>query len=302
MVTLYCGVNEQRWNYHPVAPGAYACVAPSYGKTERTRTENRVSLPTDCLVIQDSGAFSDSVKSRLTFDQALRRQIEHAEKYGYADQIQYRASYDLLIDEIWDEGNRHKRRWSESAAASAVDETVAAAHYLNQHRENLRLIQSAQGVTAKQYLDCTKRILPTMQSGDVFGLGGWCIIGKLPKAMMPTFRETILAVIPFIASEGIRCVRIWGVIYPKALGELAYMCHHHNLELSTDSAGPNLKPCFGEWGYAEWRDNSYQRPSVETRGLERARHVQTTRAWLECFHTTKHFREPKTAPRQLVLF
>lgn len=302
MIVLYCGIGEREWNKHPVAPGGYGCVSPVKGRSERTKTYTRVFVPPQTRIIQDSGAFCDGPQSRLSFAKALDRQIRHAEKWGYSEQIEYRASYDLLIDEIWDEGNRHKRRWSESDATSAVKETIAAARYLNQHRSDIPLIQSAQGVTAQQYLECSRGVLSAMQDGDVFGLGGWCIIGKMPRVMMPTFRETILSVIPLIASEGITKAHIWGVIYPKALGELLWMCDQCGIALSTDSAGPCTQPIWGEWGYAEWRDNSYERPDVSIRGLERARHVECTREWLARFRSTKHYREPKPAPRQLTLF
>jgi hypothetical protein len=58
MILLYCGVNEQQWNHHPVVPGKLACVAPVYGKTVQGKKCNRVKVPLDTEVIQDSGAFS----------------------------------------------------------------------------------------------------------------------------------------------------------------------------------------------------------------------------------------------------
>ncbi len=36
-VTFYCGINETKWNHHPTAPGEFACIAPVYGKTTRTK-------------------------------------------------------------------------------------------------------------------------------------------------------------------------------------------------------------------------------------------------------------------------
>lgn len=293
-VKLYCGVaGETKWNHHPVAPGAFTCTAPVYGK--RQRRVSRVALPKDTRVVLDSGAFADTAHPRLTFEGALKRQLDHAERFNYGDQLEYVASYDVLIDESVLDGVRVKRRWFESAANEAVDTTVAAGAYLNQHRlKNVGCVMSAQGVTPSQYLDCTKRIMPYINTDtDVLGLGGWCIIGMMPKRMMPVFRDTIRQVIPYAAKQGVQRIHIWGVIYAPALGELLWMCDQHGLELSTDSSGVSVRPAqFGTWGYDDWIDHSYQKAPVETRGLDRARHVQATRDWLATMHTTRHYHEP----------
>src|SRR5689334_12406970 len=95
-VTLYCGIGEDSWNRHYVAHGGYACISPVKGKTEATLSENRVpKVWGDCKVIQDSGAFQDTARrKRLSFAEALERQIRHAEKYRYADNIEFRVNYD----------------------------------------------------------------------------------------------------------------------------------------------------------------------------------------------------------------
>jgi hypothetical protein len=289
MIRFYCGLNEQQWNHHPVDPGTLACVAPVYGKTVVGKKVNRVKVPSETLVLQDSGAFSDSFDQRLSLEAALERQVQHAEAYGYAARVVYRASYDVLIDEKWEGGTRYKARWTEQDAEDAVEETVRAARYLAQHRMGVKLVLSAQGVSAHQYLRCAERIVPLLAPDDVFGLGGWCITGKLPKQMLPVFRETMRVVVPFLGREGVRQVHIWGVCYAKALGELLWLCDEYGIALSTDSAGPSVRPAMGSWGYAEWSDPTYQRPPVETRGLERARHVKATRAWLEAFRMTPHY-------------
>lgn len=302
-VRLYCGVSETRWNHHPVACGDYACVSPVQGASIRTKRSNRVAIPDGTLVLQDSGAFQDSWDNRLTFEQAKERQIEHAEKYNYADKIQYQVSYDLLIDEVWQNGERSKKRWSAQDAEKAIVETVAAAKYLSNNRGAYPLVLSAQGVDARQYSDCVEQILPLMDlSQDVLGLGGWCIIGKMPKIMMPVFRETIRQVIPFAAKSGVKRVHIFGVIFPHALGELLWMCNQHEIELSTDSASPSTHPIWGQWGYGNWRDNKYKRKPVETRGLDRAEHVKKTRDWLNELHATTYHKAPKTTAKQLWLF
>lgn len=288
-VLLYCGVGERNWNGEPIAPGGYACISPISGRTARTRKENWVYVPPDTQVIQDSGAFSDNWTERLSFSDALDRQIRHGQKHGYVSQITHRATYDLLIDEVWNDGNRQKRRWSVLEAESAVDETVQAAAWLNKHREGMPLIISAQGVDAAQYLRCVQRLMPLIQTGDIVGLGGWCIIGKMSRQMMPVFQETVKIVIPFLAQEGIDRVHIWGVIYPPALATLYHACSQHQIQVSTDSMGPCLQPTTGDWGYGTWRDNSYMRPAREFMGKERSRHVRLTRQWLEGFSTSPEY-------------
>lgn len=292
-IELYCGVNETKWNHHPVAPGNLACIAPVYGKTAKTQRTNCIKIPSDTIVIQDSGAFSDNLAERLSFSGALDRQNEHAEKYGYADQISHIASYDLLIDEKWIGGARKKARWALNEAEFAIAETINAAKFIANRYSNTGLILSAQGINADQYARCVKQIIPLLDEKDMLGLGGWCIIGKMPRQMMPVFRRVICAIVPMAAKNGVKQLHIWGVIYPHALGELLWMCNQHNLKLSTDSAGPSLRPAaFGEWGYGDWKDSSYIKAPVKTRGLDRARHVQLVRDWLSDFENTQYYREP----------
>lgn len=289
---LYCGVNEQQWNRHPVRPGRYACVSPVYGATERTKRENAVTVPTGTIVLQDSGAFSDGPGQRLDFQAALARQIEHGRKYGYT--IEGRASYDLLIDEKWRDGQRSKARWSAQEAHAAVEETIAAADYLRCHYDGQRVL-SAQGVTPGQYLDCVRAIVPMLADGDILGLGGWCISGRIPTQMMITFTPTMTAVIPYAAQAGVKRAHIWGVIDSEFVGPLLWLCDRHNIQLSADSAGPQLRPARnGEWGYKGWKKAGYERPPVATRGLHRAIHVQLTRCWLaHGLRKSPYYHEPK---------
>ncbi len=298
-IDFYCGIGETSWNHHPVAPGPLACIAPVKGKTERTRVTNRVFVPPGTQVIQDSGAFSDSRNNRMSFPRALTRQIRHAVRFRYLDKISHVASYDLLIDEKWQDGTRRKERWSEAEAWAAVQETVAAARWLASHRSVLPsetgLILSAQGVSPSQYLDCAERIFPYLGEGDVFGLGGWCVVGKYPAQMMPVFVATMQLIIPASAKAGVRRVHIWGVIYPVALAHLSTLCERYHLRLSTDSAGPTVAPVFGQWGYGSWRDNAYRRVPPERRGIERARHVALTRNWLSDFPVEEYLEPIQTS-------
>jgi hypothetical protein len=292
VIDFYCGINETKWNHHPVLPGPLSCVAPVYGKSAATKRVNSVRLPKDTKVINDSSAFSDGPDDRLEFSAALDRQVSHSEKYDFSWQVTHRASYDLLIDEKWEGGQRSKRRWSENDAWEAVKVTIEAAKYmaLNYHYPR---IQSAQGVTASQYLECTIRIMEWFDTKrDIFGLGGWCISGVMPRQLRPAFNATMQKVIPFLARAEVKQVHIWGVIDPTFLGPLLWMCDQHDLKLSTDSAGPSKRPAFGEWGYRGWRDLNYKRVPTCDRGLERARHVEATRQWLKNLRATEFYHHP----------
>ncbi len=351
-IRFYCGVGgEQFYNHHPVYTGPYACVSPVYGST--SKKVNRVRIPAGVQVFQDSGAFNDAClllrgsesqmslmkQHRLSLKEALQRQERHAEQFGYADQIEARASYDVLIDETWSEDAsgwlvRQKRRWSEAEAQQAVDETVAAAAYLDRHRNGLACILSAQGVTPRQYLQCAQRLLPYLKPdlGDVFGLGGWCILGRLPS-LLPAFGETMRVLVPFLKREGVKRLHIWGVCFAEALALLLWLCDHdevgnldeqHALLLSTDSVGPSTRPVkknpktgYAEWGYASWRNGRYPVPPVlesckqldasgrkapacapdtRCRGLERARHIALTRDWLAHFREREAWLYARMAP------
>jgi len=292
-IRFYCGITEKVWNYFPVSPGKYGCVAPVFGSTEKTRQESRVYVPDDVSIIQDSGAFCDSINNRLSYQQALDRQRYHAEKYNYVNKMTHRVSYDLLIDEKWIDGKRTKQRWDTKDADYAVDETLRAAEFISNNRDGTNLVLSAQGVTKEQYIRCTKEIMPMMDiNKDIFGMGGWCIIGRYKTAMIPMFDDILFDLIPMLGENKIKKVHIFGVVYAKALGHLLWMCDKYNIQLSTDSSGPQKRPAFGQWGYAEWRDKSYVRPPTSIRGQERAKHVQAVIGWLSDFRNTKWYEPP----------
>ena len=301
MIDLYCGINETAWNHQRTQPGRYACIAPIYGASEKTRRENRVRVPGWTKVRQDSGAFSDGPRSRLSFAAALDRQIEHGHKFGYHDQIVDRASYDLLIDEVWTSDNRYKRRWSENNAWAAVKETVEAAAYMALNYTGPRVL-SAQGVTDKQYLDCTLRVLEWFDTNnDTFGLGGWCISGKMPTVMREPFDDTISLVLPVLARAGVKRLHIWGVMDSLFLGPLLYLCDEYGLHLSTDSSGPSVRPANGEWGYKGWRNPNFKRPDPIVRGIFRALHVHETRKQLARMRQTKYYKPPVIQLKQMVM-
>lgn len=292
MIDFFCGVNDVVWNRHPVNPGPLACISPVYGSSTKSKRENRVRVPPHVKVRLDCGAFCDGPQERLSFSEAKDRQLEHADKFGYLAQVMDLASYDLLIDEKWESGVRYKRRWSENDAWAAVRETVDAAAYLATAYNGPRVL-SAQGVTAQQYLECAMRIMEYFNPDtDTFGLGGWCIAGKMPLQIRPSFNAVMQSVLPFIVKAGVRRVHIWGVTDVTFLGPLLWLCDQYGLKLSTDSSGPQLRPANGTWGFRGWYNQNYKAPSVETRGIHRAIHVQLMRCRLNSLRQSEFYHHP----------
>jgi len=316
-----------------VEPGTHVCIAPVTGRNEQEKTGKKKSgkRETSVLIDQtkvthvllDSGAFSDGIElvngevmrnNRLSFEHALQRQIAHAYKYHYAPMVEAIVSYDLLIDETWQDGERSKIRWSVDAAEYAVQETIAAARYLSSQQRRIdrafghhvKLVLSAQGVDAEQYARCAEALVPYMKSeDDIFGLGGWCITGLMRHVMLPAAAAILPRVFEILGKAGVKRVHVFGVILPKLLGFLLYLCRLYGIELSTDSSGPCSEPAKnGNWGYGSWTNPAYKvapvlesckvldehgekastcTPETLCRGLERCRHVRLTGDYLAHF-------------------
>lgn len=221
---------------------------------------------TDLTYLLDSGAFSDRPESRLTPDRALDRQLTWETRASdlWGDPVAAEAivSYDRLIDEVWVDGVRHKRRWSLADAESAVRETVEAAAYLAARRRELhprRLVLSCQGVDASQYADCTVAVLSHAEPEDWIGLGGWCIVGRF-TTWLPEFRRTMARVIPLIASAGITRVHLFGVLWEPAVASLLWLADQYGIVVSSDSTAPVLAATRGNAKKAgmraeNWRGN-----------------------------------------------
>lgn len=333
-IEFYCGLNERYWNHHTVEPGECVCIAPftsSKMKSKKTGEVKRVLRKTHVLiddtkvkrVMVDSCAFSERIElenfvivknERISFNAALQRQIDHAREFKYDHLVESVVSYDLLIDEVWRDGQRSKERWSVEAAEYAVNETIKAAQYLTTQRERIdqafghhvRLVLSAQGVDAAQYLRCTQEIVKVMDTDDdIFGLGGWCITGLIRHKMLPAAADMLPGVFEVLGQMGVKRVHVFGVIIPALLGFLLYLCDSYGIHLSTDSAGPCVEPARnGNWGYGSWTNPGYKRASMfdschvvdadgkkaptctpQTRciGHDRILHTQLTREYLANF-------------------
>lgn len=210
----------------------------------RSPRKNTFDNVVDIYAYLDSGAFSDSPQDRLTPEGALNRQLTFEQrasaKWGGNWTARAFVSYDLLIDEVWSNGKRHKRRWSIADADIAVLKTIEAAKYLVSQRQILaprKVILSAQGVDAIQYRECMQEILAIAEPDDIIGFGGWCILGRY-KSWLPEFWQTLWTCLPLIAQNNNKDIHIFGVLYQPALGGLLWLADHYGLQVSTDSSAP----------------------------------------------------------------
>lgn len=292
-IRFYCGIGEKDFNHHEIVAGEYACISPVVGRggidkngKVKKQSVNGVYVPSSVKqVLLDSGAYSDTTFHRLSFDEALERQLAHAERFNYLSRVFRIVSYDVLVDEQTGiTGERVKDRMTPDIARFAVDQTIKASYYLSSQREyitqrighNVSLVFSLQGSNPQQYLECAKAILPLVQRGDVIGLGGWCILG-LHRKLIPMFHETMGELIPLLKQHHVQDIHIFGVCTHQVLGPLLYQCDHNQLgerwvsdnenriHVSTDSVGPTTrmvkeypnKPGYCSWGYGSWSNSMY---------------------------------------------
>lgn len=206
------------------------------------------------LAIVDSGAFQDIDDAiRLTPQAALERQLKYRDYLQTLDpNFNYEAVciYDQMagVDEavvIDVDGKRRKvkLRGTEETALNAIAETLHAAEYYSRQRDriNSRVVWIAQGINPKQYTEqCTIPLMDFAQRGDYFGFGGFCIIGKQRKRMLPVFYETVEMVLPVLQKKGIRRAHLLGVCLPEAVTYFAERCSTFGIVASTDSSAPEV--------------------------------------------------------------
>lgn len=289
MIELFCGISERSWNTIPVPETAGPFMAAA--------NSTKPIAPGNASVMVDSGAFGD--KDRLSFAGAIERQYQHETDSKYTGHSF--VAYDLLIDEKWNSaGIRHKCRWHEDEAATAVRETIAANEFMAlQNLGQRRRVHPLQGVTADQQEYCADAVIPMIGDGDILGLGGWCIIGWSPPktdtriGLELAFWDSAWRVIPKAAEAGIGHVHIFGVMVAAILGGLRWLCDEYGIEVvSTDSSGPQANPAKrGRWGYDDWSEKCYF-PAGPSRGFARIAHVEAVRNWLADFRSTRHYCEP----------
>jgi len=240
----YVSKNHDRLNERVFAPETLTdklCLNPKYRVTL-----NRPSEQVNILL--DSGAFQDiKQEQRLTFHEALDRQLEYEKQVGFVSK--FLVSYDRIVDESPTvQGKRLKRRVSKGKSERYVEETINAAKFLSDSRRELkprRLILSNQGVTPDQYIDCVKEVLRISEPDDVIGLGGFCIIGQVPKFTDDYF-QVLKKVLPLAKRNGIRRVHMFGVGVFKVLVKTHVMCQKYGIVPSYDTSSLEFNAVFGK--------------------------------------------------------
>lgn len=238
-VRLFVGGHAGTAAGEPVTLGGDRCFTAAIAPPAHTETAN-------LRYLLDSGAFSDPPERRLDPQAALERQLgwerRAADRWGMPITAEALVSYDELIDEVWDAGERVKRRWSVQDAERAVGVTIEAARYLASQRDRLaprQLVLSCQGVDHVQYAECAQGVLAYATPDDWLGLGGWCIIGRW-QSWLPEYRRTLELVIPAAQCAGIRHVHLFGVLWEPAVAAILWIADQHGMSVSVDSTAPVL--------------------------------------------------------------
>lgn len=224
--------------YNPEQITSNLCLNPYY----------KVKLLPDYPVsyILDSGAFQDVKGIRLSFHDALNRQLMFEKTVGreaYAI-----VSYDHLVDEQIVDGMQVKVRVSKDVGQDYVNETIDAARYLSERREKLgsrKLILSCQGADEHQYLDCLDAILDMARPGDIIGFGGFCILSK-SKMYEEQFYKVVTKGMPKIRDAGIDRVHIFGMGVFRALVQTDIFSRMKGIECSYDTSAAEINAVFGK--------------------------------------------------------
>jgi len=225
--------------YAPELANRFVCINPYY-----TIKLDKSVRP---KVIIDSGAFQDvGNDSRLTFENALKRQLDFEKKVGVtAEAI---VSYDRLVDEQLDMVNGQvKKRVTQKVSVDYVQETIEAAKYLSEQRKRLgkrKLILSCQGVSVDQYLRCIDSILGYAEKDDIIGFGGFCIISR-SNDYEKQYYSVLEKAIPKITEAGIARIHIFGVGMFRSLVQTDIYCRKNGIEASYDTSSPELNSTFG---------------------------------------------------------
>jgi hypothetical protein len=196
---------------------------------------DKADLPDrECKVLLDSGAFRDVRKGRVSFAEALDRQLAWEQRNQHvAERL---VSYDMLIDEQLIGDRQVKHRWAEADGWEAVRTTIDAAAFLAERRGVLRprqLVLACQGVTAEQYITCVREVLQIAEPDDCIGLGGWCIVGQR-RQFSALFWRVMRVILPLIATK---CadVHIFGLTSVPIIRQFALECQRLGLRASTDT-------------------------------------------------------------------
>ena len=226
--------------YNPETITPYVCVNPLYKVTLEEREETKYII--------DSGAFQDvGNKSRLSFEDALKRQLDF-EKKVCKQKAEAIVSYDRLVDEQVNEKGQFKQRVNEELGKKYVKETVDAAEFLVSKREELsprNLILSCQGTSVNQYIRCLKSILKFAEPTDIIGFGGFCILSKSIE-YEKEYYKILTKAFPLIKKAGISRVHIFGMGVFRALVQTDIYGRMHKIECSYDTSSPEMNSVFGK--------------------------------------------------------
>lgn len=202
----------------------------------------------------DSSSFQHIAKQRWFPWQALNRQLQYEEQLRWwLNEPDFHFERVFIyddpagVDEAVVNGKKVKVRGTHETAAQAVKRTLEAAHYYATQRERIgkaRIAWVGQGIDPEQYAACVAAQLEYMQSHDVFGFGGFCIIGRMPTRMMPVFAATLERIVPMVRETGVTRFHLLGVMYPPAV-RLALDCAaRYGCEVATDGSGPEQSACI----------------------------------------------------------
>ena len=235
--------NHDRLNrrvFNPETKVKRICLNPKYNVTLGKQVDT-------VDVLLDSGAFQDIKKAeRLSLQGALDRQLAFEERVGFLSK--YLVSYDRIVDESPTvHGERKKRRVGKSTAEKYVEETIDAAKYLADQRDELeprRLVLSNQGVTPDQYVGGLKEILKFAEPQDVIGLGGFCIIGQIPR-FTKDYYDVLERALPLLKAKKVRRLHIFGVGVFKVLIRTHVLCWNHGIIPSYDTSSLELNAIYG---------------------------------------------------------
>lgn len=224
----------------------------------------------------DSSSFQHIAKQRWFPWQALANQLRYEEQLRwYLDDPDFHFERMFIYDEpagvdeavVIKDGRpkKIKTRGTHETAARAVKRTIEAAHYYAMQRERIgkaRIAWVGQGIDPEQYAACVAAQLEYMQPHDVFGFGGFCIIGRMPTRMMPVFAATLERIVPMVRETGVTRFHLLGVMYPPA-ARLALDCAaRYGCEVAIDSSGPEQAACIAG---AVYREDGTQDHTVYTR-------------------------------------
>ena len=203
----------------------------------------RVTIPPECKYIMDSGAFQDVADDkRLSFKSALERQLNFENKLGVkAEAI---VSYDRLVDEQLTNGKQVKQRVDYNLGADYVEETIKAAEYLSRALPDRTLVLSNQGTNVKQYVECVEHTLNVSKTGDIIGIGGFCILSRNKQYRLDYF-EILKEILPKLQSKKIQRIHIFGMGVIDVLIQTDIICKKYGVTCSYDTSSLELNSVFG---------------------------------------------------------